>query len=62
MTFVTSWSQMRLQLLHFHAVFKTWPKFQELKYVRSGGDAGVAGISVKIETNYNQSDDMLRQI
>ena len=21
---------MRLQLLHFHAVFKTWPAFQEL--------------------------------
>ena len=29
-TFVPSCSQMRLQLLHFHAVFKTWPTFQEL--------------------------------
>ena len=37
-------SQMRLQPIHFHAVFKTWPTF------RSGGDAGVNGISAKIET------------
>ena len=37
-TFVPSCSQMRLQMLHFHAS------------LRSGGDAGVNGISVKIET------------
>ena len=30
LTFVPSCSQMRLQLLHFHAVFKTWSTFQEL--------------------------------
>ena len=30
MTFLPSCSQMRLQLLHFHAVFKMWPTFQEL--------------------------------
>ena len=35
----------------FHALFKTWPTFQELKsIVRSEGDAGVNGISAKIET------------
>ena len=30
-----SCSQMRLQLLHFHAVFKTWPTFQELTSIVS---------------------------
>ena len=30
-----SCSQMKLQLLHFHAVFKTWPIFQELKSIVS---------------------------
>ena len=48
-----SCSQMRLQLLHFHAVFKTWPTFQELSKrpsFRSEGDAGVNWISAKIET------------
>ena len=29
--FVPSCSQMRLQLLHFHAIFKTWPTFLELR-------------------------------
>ena len=24
---------MSLQLLHFHAVFKTWPTFQELTFI-----------------------------
>ena len=43
--------QMRLQLLHFHAVFKTRPTFHELTFiVRSGVDAGDNGISAKIET------------
>ena len=43
---------MRLQLLHSHAVFKAWPTFQELTSpsFRSGGDAGLNGISAKIET------------
>ena len=48
-----SCSQMRLQLLHFHAVLKTWPTFQELSKrpsFRSEGDAGVNWISAKIET------------
>ena len=39
---------MRLQLLHFHAVCKTWPTFQELTFL-SGGDVRVNGISAKIE-------------
>ena len=30
LTFVPSCSQMSLQLLHLHAVFKTWSTFQEL--------------------------------
>ena len=30
LTFVPSYSQMRLQLLHFHAVFKMWATFPEL--------------------------------
>ena len=30
-----SCSQMRLQLLHFHSVFKTWPTFQELTSIVS---------------------------
>ena len=34
-TFVPSCSQMRLQLLHFPAVFKTWPTFQELTSIVS---------------------------
>ena len=50
-TFVPSCPQMRLQLLHFHAVFKTRPTFHELtSIVRSGVDAGDNGISAKIET------------
>ena len=50
-TFVPSCPQMRLQLLHFHAVFKTRPTFHELTFiVRSGVDAGDNGISAKIET------------
>ena len=32
-TFVPSCSQMRLQLLHFHTVFKTWSTCQELTSV-----------------------------
>ena len=43
--------QMRLKLLHFHAVFKTWPTSQELTSIvsfRGRGDAGDAG--AKIET------------
>ena len=35
MTFVPSCSQRRLQLHHFHAVFKTWPTFQELTCIIS---------------------------
>ena len=35
LTFVPSCSQMRLQLLHFHIVFKTWPTFQELTSIVS---------------------------
>ena len=52
LTFVPSCAQMRLQLLHFHAVFKTWPTFQKLErpLLRLGGDAGVKVISAKIET------------
>ena len=30
-----SCSQMRLQLLHFHAIFKMWPTFQELTSIVS---------------------------
>ena len=38
----------RKHAFHFHAVFKTWPIFQE-RFVQPG-DAGVDGISGKIET------------
>ena len=34
-TLLLSCSQMRLQLLHFHAVFKMWPTFQELTSIVS---------------------------
>ena len=32
LTFVPSCSQMRLQLLHFHAVFKTWSTFRFVSF------------------------------
>ena len=48
---VPSWAQMRLQLLHFHAVFKTWPTFQELtSNVSFRRRRWSHGISAKIET------------
>ena len=36
-TFVPSCSQLRLQLLHFHAVFNTWPTFQGLMSIFMSG-------------------------
>ena len=64
LTFVPSWSQMRLQLLHFHAVFKTWLTFQELTSINSfrrrrwserdsGENRNIQG---------NQRNDMLNKI
>ena len=49
LTFVPSCCQMRLQLLHFHAVFKPWPTFQELER-RWFRYSGVNRTSAKIET------------
>ena len=61
LTFVPSCSQMRLQLLHFHAVFKTWPTFQELTSIVSFRKRrwSQRNFSENRNKQGNQSKDML---
>ena len=64
MTFVPSCSQMRLQLLHFHTVFKTWPTFQELTSIVSFRRRRWSQRNFSENRNIqgNQSKDMLSRI
>ena len=59
-----SCSQMRLQLLHFHAVFKTWPTFQELTPIVSFRRRrwSQRNFSENRNIHGNQSKDMLNKI
>ena len=61
LTFVPSCSQMRLQLLHFHALFKTWLTFQELTSIVSLRRRcwSQENISENRNIQGNQSKDML---
>ena len=63
LTFVPSWSQMRLQLLHFHAVFKTWPTFQELTSIVSFRRRrwSQRNFSENRNIHGNQSKDVLKE-
>ena len=64
LTFVPSCSQMRLQLLHFHAVFKTWPTFQELTSIVSFRRRrwSQSNFSENRNIQCNQSKDILSKI
>ena len=64
LTFVHSCSQMRLQLLHFHAVFKMWPIFQELTSIVSFRRRhwNQSNFSENRNIQGNQSKDTLNEI
>ena len=64
LTFVPSCCQMRLQLLHFHVVCKTWPTFQELTSIVSFRRRrwSQRNFSENRNIQCNQSKDVLSKI